>query len=806
MSGEAPCTSGQQFYKDTPVVLNDRAAADRNVGNFCTQTGEEFSTEFLQDRASLRRLAPVMTNVDRHLPKRVGLNYNPNHRQLVYEDITGILGLRRLDSDCSSEASDVVAGTAYVPDVDYKIHPNNIGRYHWDHGATGQVPSKLVDSRMNPVPTAPQYYVVDSPQVYHPYVQGFAEGSVSTKMRFLCSFGGRILPRPGDGKLRYVGGETRIISIRKNITWEELVQKTSTIFNQPHTIKYQLPGEDLDALISICSDEDLHHMLEEYLEQERSEGSQRLRIFLIPLTESESPSSVAAQTRDVDYQYVVAVNGMLDPSPHKSSSGHSLTGQASQLVNNSDHSPRFHRESPATCTGTLENKDCSSSSSNLMGQCTRPPAQIFSAQQVPSKPSNVQSSPKSPVPGHYTDLKNSNMHCHLDSPYSDADEGITISLTRKYPCQDSNFFDATSHYEGLPLQNYHHQIKYSAEADCSAKGVSVPCTQIGQSTTNSERVMLKERSSNSNNSLTHQEDQERSLSGSQRKDSSHQKMMHALSDSQLQGHCGKPLEGVIPISSLRTKGDKLPATIRSSSSNECVMQGDEKVDEKSQVAKYDNQFSVRTPSHCMGKQSEETPKWTNRNNSSGYQKTRKHHEGNVEVKSNDSALELCNSPIINYTGKVKFSLQELQISSPVTPLENPADTRSQNSTQSQQCSTTHEISSQRSLEQKSAKSGEFFGLESIARSSVSTFLPVEVYFNLIFIFYKNNSPILDYCFRKWLQLSNQIEKHLSTIRRLCFMVTMTLKCSVLTEKLMSDQTLDIPSLSSHSLQIIFMPM
>ncbi|GJV63223.1 probable serine/threonine-protein kinase roco5 isoform X1 [Tanacetum coccineum] len=40
---------------------------------------------------------------------------------------------------------------------------------------------------------------------------------------------GIILPRPGDGKLRYVGGVKHIVSLQKNITWEELslLRKTS---------------------------------------------------------------------------------------------------------------------------------------------------------------------------------------------------------------------------------------------------------------------------------------------------------------------------------------------------------------------------------------------------------------------------------------------------------------------------------------------------------------------------------------------------------------------------------------------------
>ncbi|WZZ21443.1 hypothetical protein YC2023_122830 [Brassica napus] len=43
---------------------------------------------------------------------------------------------------------------------------------------------------------------------------------MSEILKLLCSFGGRILQRPGDGKLRYIGRETHIISIRKHIQFE----------------------------------------------------------------------------------------------------------------------------------------------------------------------------------------------------------------------------------------------------------------------------------------------------------------------------------------------------------------------------------------------------------------------------------------------------------------------------------------------------------------------------------------------------------------------------------------------------------
>ncbi|KAF3685518.1 Indole-3-acetate O-methyltransferase 1 [Capsicum annuum] len=107
------------------------------------------------------------------------------------------------------------------------------------------------------------------------------------KLRLLCSYGGRTLPRPNNGKLRYMAGEMRIISIRKNLTFDELVRKTTIICNQPHTIKYQLPEEDLDALVSILFDKDLQHMIKEH--HDLGKSSQRIGFFLVPSVDSEGP-------------------------------------------------------------------------------------------------------------------------------------------------------------------------------------------------------------------------------------------------------------------------------------------------------------------------------------------------------------------------------------------------------------------------------------------------------------------------------------------------------------------------------------
>ncbi|XP_021850576.1 uncharacterized protein [Spinacia oleracea] len=135
------------------------------------------------------------------------------------------------------------------------------------------------------------------------------------KVKFLCSFGGKIIPRPSDGMLRYVGGQTRIISVRRDVTFGELVQKMVDTYEQPVVIKYQLPDEDLDALVSVSCSDDLDNMMEEFEKlQERSpDGSAKLRVFLF--SASELDTSGALQLRglhDSGLRYVDAVNGVAE--------------------------------------------------------------------------------------------------------------------------------------------------------------------------------------------------------------------------------------------------------------------------------------------------------------------------------------------------------------------------------------------------------------------------------------------------------------------------------------------------------------
>ncbi|GER41016.1 protein kinase family protein [Striga asiatica] len=173
-------------------------------------------------------------------------------------------------------------------------------------------------------PDASSFPRVEKGNIQNPVTNISLKNPKSSSMKFLCSFGGKILPRPSDRKLRYVGGETRILRIGKNISWDELKQKTMAVYDEPHSIRYQLPGEDLDALVSVSCDEDLQNMIEEC---NLLRGShQKLRVFLI-----SNNDSVERMEGDSDVQYVVAVNGVDFRKP-ESHLGNNLTGQLSSTL------------------------------------------------------------------------------------------------------------------------------------------------------------------------------------------------------------------------------------------------------------------------------------------------------------------------------------------------------------------------------------------------------------------------------------------------------------------------------------------
>ncbi|GLU03140.1 hypothetical protein SLE2022_203570 [Rubroshorea leprosula] len=101
-------------------------------------------------------------------------------------------------------------------------------------------------------------------------------------IKFLCSYGGKILPRYPDGKLRYQGGETRVLAVDRSISFSELSLKLGEMCGTAVCLRCQLPAEDLDALVSITSDEDLANLIEEYDRVASPPSSLKIRAFLSP--------------------------------------------------------------------------------------------------------------------------------------------------------------------------------------------------------------------------------------------------------------------------------------------------------------------------------------------------------------------------------------------------------------------------------------------------------------------------------------------------------------------------------------------
>ncbi|XP_050364566.1 uncharacterized protein LOC126783188 [Argentina anserina] len=138
------------------------------------------------------------------------------------------------------------------------------------------------------------------------------------KVKFMCSYGGKILPRPHDNQLCYTGGETKILAVDRSINLPALLSRLSSLSDSSDvSCKYQLPGEDLDALISVTNDDDLDHMMHEYDRLYRaSVRPARMRLFLFPLI--NHCDSFGSDRSDRD-RFVEALNSgpapLPDPTP-----------------------------------------------------------------------------------------------------------------------------------------------------------------------------------------------------------------------------------------------------------------------------------------------------------------------------------------------------------------------------------------------------------------------------------------------------------------------------------------------------------
>lgn len=99
----------------------------------------------------------------------------------------------------------------------------------------------------------------------------------------------------------------------------DLMAKLTGQFDAERVLKYQVATEDLDALVSVRSDEDLKHMLDEIDRQEKMSGSgnPKLRTFLFPSrpTLIENQGHHSGESHVPEQRYMDAVNGIIRGPP-----------------------------------------------------------------------------------------------------------------------------------------------------------------------------------------------------------------------------------------------------------------------------------------------------------------------------------------------------------------------------------------------------------------------------------------------------------------------------------------------------------
>ncbi|XP_022876558.1 uncharacterized protein LOC111394799 [Olea europaea var. sylvestris] len=136
-------------------------------------------------------------------------------------------------------------------------------------------------------------------------------GSTKNKIKFLRCHCDKILPRPVDGHLKYVGGKILVISVPHDIGFQEIMTKLTYQIHGEMLLKYQLLQEDLDALVSVKSDEDLSRMFNEH-DRYESSGSPKLRAFLFPANPAAIENQMASTEHDeLELRYIDAINGII---------------------------------------------------------------------------------------------------------------------------------------------------------------------------------------------------------------------------------------------------------------------------------------------------------------------------------------------------------------------------------------------------------------------------------------------------------------------------------------------------------------
>ncbi|CAH1426700.1 unnamed protein product [Lactuca virosa] len=107
-----------------------------------------------------------------------------------------------------------------------------------------------------------------------------APSGSSKKIKFHHSYGGTFKVCPNDGKLKYIGGINKIMTVDQTITYTELIVKMWDICGPSMNLRCKLPRDDFYLLVQVTSDKDLNYVMEEY---ERVGKDMKIRAILDPL-------------------------------------------------------------------------------------------------------------------------------------------------------------------------------------------------------------------------------------------------------------------------------------------------------------------------------------------------------------------------------------------------------------------------------------------------------------------------------------------------------------------------------------------
>ncbi|KAB2609781.1 hypothetical protein D8674_040163 [Pyrus ussuriensis x Pyrus communis] len=151
------------------------------------------------------------------------------------------------------------------------------------------------------------------------------------KLKLVCCFKGAFHTRPPSGKLRYVGGEARIVSVDRNIVYSKLRSKILDLCpnsNPSFTLVYQLPGSGSDSdsaapLVIVASDDDVRCMIEEYDKLELYGKSPRLWVFVCCSNVSDDVNGYVNCVKGVKFS-----NGLESESEHVGTHHRHLGGEA----------------------------------------------------------------------------------------------------------------------------------------------------------------------------------------------------------------------------------------------------------------------------------------------------------------------------------------------------------------------------------------------------------------------------------------------------------------------------------------------